>query len=145
MAELPFPSVTICSPGLDMEAVKEAILDDFNVWLNKGKSEGDYQELLDQFVEEKYGRKVTEENILAKIKALNLPPSESTEIDRRNKILQNMALCRKLQNRESAVSRWKRSGQGNHFDSWLIYSCLQIAISTMIPLALLAVAIYTAQ
>ena len=28
--ELPFPSVTICSPGLNMEAVEEALLEDFN-------------------------------------------------------------------------------------------------------------------
>ena len=115
MAELPFPSVTICSPGLDMEAVKEAILDDFNGWLNEeGKTDGDYQELLDQFMEEKYGRKVTEGNILAKIKALNSPPSENT---RGNEVLQNLASCRHQQNRESAVSRRKRSAQGEHFDS----------------------------
>ena len=115
MADLPFPSVTICSPGLDMEAVKEAILDDFNGWLNEeGKTDGDYQELLDQFMEEKYGRKVTEENILAKIKALNSPPSENT---RGNEVLQNLALCRNQQNRENVVSRRKRSAQGNHIDS----------------------------
>ena len=28
MSELKFPSVTICSPGLNMEAVKDATLDD---------------------------------------------------------------------------------------------------------------------
>ena len=30
--KLDFPSVTICSPGLNMKAVKEVIFEDFNYW-----------------------------------------------------------------------------------------------------------------
>ena len=30
--ELDFPSVMICSPGLNMKAVKEVIFEEFNYW-----------------------------------------------------------------------------------------------------------------
>ena len=53
--KLPFPSVTICSPGLNMEAVEEALLEDFNQWLSeKSMTEGSLEGRLDEFMEEKY-------------------------------------------------------------------------------------------
>ena len=61
MTDLAFPSVTICSPGLNMEAVKEAILDDFDKWMNE--TGGNYKEQLDDFMEEKYARTIGEKMI----------------------------------------------------------------------------------
>ena len=61
VTELPFSSVTICSPGLNMEAVKEALLDDFDQWLNENGKKTDEKSLedrLDEFMEEKYATKV---------------------------------------------------------------------------------------
>ena len=61
MTELPFPSVTICSPGLNMEAVEEALLEDFEHWLNEnGKTDENesLEDRLDEFMEEKYATKV---------------------------------------------------------------------------------------
>ena len=61
VTELPFPSVTICSPGLNMEAVEEALLEDFEQWLydsgktNYGES---LENQLNEFMEEKYATKV---------------------------------------------------------------------------------------
>ena len=61
MIELPFPSVTICSPGLNMEAVEEALLEDFDQWLNDNGKNIERENLgdrLDEFMEEKYATKV---------------------------------------------------------------------------------------
>ena len=61
MTELPFPSVTICSPGFNMEAVEEALLEDFEQWLNENGKKTDRESLedrLDEFMEEKYAAKV---------------------------------------------------------------------------------------
>ena len=61
MTELPFPSVTICSPGLNMEAVEEALLEDFDQWLNDNGKNIERENLgdrLDEFMEEKYATKV---------------------------------------------------------------------------------------
>ena len=59
VTELSFPSVTICSPGLNMEAVQDALLDDFNIWLKEeGKMGGSSKERFDEYVEEKYAAKV---------------------------------------------------------------------------------------
>ena len=78
--ELAFPSVTICSSGLNMEAVKEAIALDFKKW--KEEEEGRSKEDIDEFMAEKYAMAVGKENIFEKIKAMTLPPidKESTDI-----------------------------------------------------------------
>ena len=79
VAELPFPSVTICSPGLNMKAVEEALLEDFNLWgkENRNTNKGSLENRLDEFMEEKYA--TTAENILETIKAMNSPPPSSEE------------------------------------------------------------------
>ena len=109
VSELPFPSVTICSPGLNMEAVKEALLDDFNNWLNvEGKAEGNYEDLMDEFMEEKYATKVAEGNIFDQIKEMNSPPStENQDCEGCSATLQNLAACKEANN-----GRKKRSLEG---------------------------------
>ena len=110
MEELPFPSVTICSPGLNMKAVEEALLEDFEGWRNdNGKAhEGCLEKHLEEFMDEKYA--TTAEKILETIKAMNSPPP-SNEKETSNKagaVLQNLAACE----RDKASSRKKRSTAG---------------------------------
>ena len=76
--ELAFPSVTICSSGLNMEAVKEAIAKDFKEWKEE---EGRSKEDIDEFMEEKYAMAVGKENIFEKIKAMTLPPMDKESRD----------------------------------------------------------------
>ena len=113
MTDLAFPSVTICSPGLNMEAVKEAILDDFDKWLNE--SGGNYKEQLDDFIEEKYARKVGEGNIFEQIKAMNSPPAaDSQDCKGCSAGLQTLAACTERNEDHEATSgrRRKRSSGG---------------------------------
>ena len=113
MTDLAFPSVTICSPGLNMEAVKEAILDDFDKWLNE--TGGNYKEQLDDFMEEKYAIKVEEGNIFDQIKAMNSPPSaDSQECKGCSAGLQTLVACseRNRQHGTTSGSRRKRSSGG---------------------------------
>ena len=121
MTDLNFPSVTICSPGLNMEAVKEAILDDFDKWLNE--SGGNYKEQLDHFMEEKYAKKVGEGNIFEQIKAMNSPPSaDNQECKGCSAGLQTLAACteRNGDNGATSSSRRKRSSGGNDVSRILI-------------------------
>ena len=115
VSELPFPSVTICSPGLNMKAVEEALLDDFDLWLKeKGKADEEgLKNRLDEFVEEKY--KTTAEKILETIKAMNSPPPPSDEEKTSNKAssaLQNLAACEGAGGESDKASRKKRSTAG---------------------------------
>ena len=110
MEELPFPSVTICSPGLNMKAVEEALLEDFGQWRNENRKtdEGSLEEQLYEFMDEKYV--TTAEKIRETIKAMNSPPP-SNEKETSNKagaVLQNLAACEK----DKAGSRKKRSTAG---------------------------------
>ena len=117
MTDLAFPSVTICSPGLNMEAVKEAILDDFDKWLNE--TGGNYKEQLDDFMEEKYARKVGDENIFEQIKALNSPPSANSQCKGCSAGLQTLAACSE-NNGDTSGSRRKRSSGGKDVSRILI-------------------------
>ena len=107
--ELAFPSVTICSSGLNMEAVKEALLDEFNIWLNlEGKAQRNYEDLMDEFMEEKYATKVAEGNIFDQIREMNSPPStENQDCEGCSTTLQNLAACK-----EASNGRKKRSTEG---------------------------------
>ena len=110
MEELPFPSVTICSPGLNMEAVGEALLEDFNHWLSETRrTDGNLEDWLDEFMEEKYA--TTAENIFETIKAMNSPPpsSEKDTSSRASAVLQNLVACKA---KEAESIRKKRSNEG---------------------------------
>ena len=64
--DLDFPSVTICSSGLNMEAVRKALFNDFANWRidNKRRVQGlDDRNALNKYMEEKYAMKVGEGNI----------------------------------------------------------------------------------
>ena len=92
--ELAFPSVTICAPGLNMEAVKEAIFNDFSKWKEEeDKAEGKPQEDIDEFMESKFGMKVGEGNIFDTIQAMTLPPVEKEENSDHSAILENLVKC----------------------------------------------------
>ena len=111
MTELQFPSVTICSPGLNMEAVKEALLDEFNNWLNEEeKTRENYKDLMDEFMDEKYATKVAEGNIFDQIKEMNSPPKECNGC---SSTLQNLAACRQGNGQTDNRARQKRSTEGN--------------------------------
>ena len=115
VTRLPFPSVTICSPGLNMEAVEKAILDDFEQWQNEtGKMEEmSLEDQLEEFMEERYA--TTTEDILETIRAMHLPPGGKENGGITSAILRNLVACNA---RESGVaeesSRRKRSSEGEH-------------------------------
>ena len=82
VTDLDFPSVTICSSGLNMEAVRQALFNDFANWrmTNQETIEDldNQQEALNVYMEEKYAMKVGEGNIFDTIKGLNSPPMGET-------------------------------------------------------------------
>ena len=77
VTDLAFPSVTICSPGLNMEAVKEAIFKDFNQWRGEEGKGSSKEEEVDEYMEEKYAMKVGEGNIFDFIADMMLPSASS--------------------------------------------------------------------
>ena len=112
VTELPFPSVTICSPGLNMEAVKEALLDDFEHWLYENdKSLGNRRKQLDVFMKEKYATRVAEGNFFDRIKEMNSPPSSSGQETR---ALHNLAACAAAAktDKDGSISRRKKRDTG---------------------------------
>ena len=110
VTELPFPSVTICSPGLNMKAVEEALLEDFDLWLRESGTtdEGSPENQLDEFMEEKYATTLVSENVFGTIKAM-ISPSPSSD-------LQNLVACEATRGESDMGSRKKRSpaGEGVH-------------------------------
>ena len=62
ITELDFPAITICSEGLDMEAVEKVIENDFEEWkkenkANRAKRDVDEEEEVKNFLENIYGIK----------------------------------------------------------------------------------------
>ena len=111
--ELAFPSVTICSPGLNMEAVEEAVYKDYKRW---NREEGNSEKEIEDFMEEMYAMKVGKANIFDKIKAMNLPPI-SKESEASSVLLENIATCGNTNSpradRKKRNSRGKRSVPNN--------------------------------
>ena len=66
--ELAFPSVTICSPGLNMEAVEEAVYKDYKRW---NSEEGNSHKDIGDFMEGIYAMKIGKENIYGPSKRLS--------------------------------------------------------------------------
>ena len=95
--DLAFPSVTICAPGLNMEAVKEALFYDFNIW--RGDKETSLKSI-NEFMEEKYAMRVEEGNILDIIRDMNLP-SISSQSKNSIAIVDNLVSCEKGKENES--------------------------------------------
>ena len=104
VTDLPFPSVTICSPGLNMDAVEEALVDVFEDWLaSEGKTGGSLEDRLAEFMEETFA---TSGNIFETIKAMNIP-SASDERDT-SALLQKMIACEATDAEEGRSKRRKR-------------------------------------
>ena len=77
---LPFPAVTICSSGLDMEAVKKALMIDFGAWMmEEGRTSTNKEEdkeNWEEFMKEKFAIKDRSKNIFDILKALQSPNPE---------------------------------------------------------------------
>ena len=116
VTDLDFPSVTICSSGLNMEAVRQALFNDFANWrmTNKETIEdlANQHEALNVYMEEKYAMKVGEGNIFDTIKGMNSPPMGDTETEKGNTaaVVSSIASCAKK--KESHNIRKKRSDEG---------------------------------
>ena len=106
-SELAFPSVTVCSPGLNMEAVEEALYQDFESWreTTRGNKGNSYEEDINLFMEAEYAMKVGKGNIFDTIRALVLPPT-SFESPSSSAALEIQATCE--EDKSSKSSRLKR-------------------------------------
>ena len=121
VTDLDFPSVTICSSGLNMEAVRQALFNDFANWRITNNQEtiedlASQHEALNVYMEEKYAMKVGEGNIFDTIKGLNSPPMGDSETEKGNTaaVVSSLASCAKKN--ESHNIREKRSGEGNRMN-----------------------------
>ena len=93
-----------------MEAVKEALLDEFNNWLNEEKkTRENYKDLMDEFMKEKYAKEVAKGNIFDQIKEMNSPPKECKGC---SSTLQNLVACRQGNGQTDNSGRKKRSTEG---------------------------------
>ena len=115
--EITFPAVTICRDGVDMNAVEEAIFEDFTKWKQSSgrtsKSKKEDEDLLHEYMAETY--KVSgKRNIFDLVKA-HLSPDIS-ESNMNGAILDNLNACQKRKTigakREAQVKakkkRWKK-------------------------------------
>ena len=98
-----FPSVTICSPGLNMEAVEEHVFKDFERW---NKEKGNANKDVGDFMEEMYAMKIGKWNIFDKVKAMTLPPISSDSAG--SSVLENLAACSRAENKSKTSTRRKR-------------------------------------
>ena len=84
VSELDFPSVTICSSGLDMEAVRRALFNDFANWKIDNKdhvSHLDDEERVDVYMNETYAMSPGDGNLFETIKEMNSPPMDEDRDD----------------------------------------------------------------
>ena len=106
---LPFPAVTICSSGLDMEAVKKALMVDFDAWMmEEGRTSTNKEEdkeNWEKFMKEKFAIKDRSKNIFDILKALQSPNPEQTMKSLFQ--MESVIACAKGQG--SVVRRKKRS------------------------------------
>ena len=98
-----------------MEAVEEAVLEDFDQWLKaNSKEDKSFQDQLSVFMEEKYARMPTDGSIFDQIKAMNSPPPLSDKNEDcktcSSARLQNLAACAKKTQQD--LERRKRSTSG---------------------------------
>ena len=109
MTDLDFPSVTICSSGLNMEAVRRALYNDFANWRidNKRRVQGlDDQNALTKYMEEKYAMTIGEGNIFDTIKGMNSPPVGETEKgNNAAAVVSSLASCVKKNESRSEIEK----------------------------------------
>ena len=110
--ELAFPSVTICSPGLNMEAVKEAVFQDFENWQLETGNRASSPEDVDVFMEAKYRIKAGKGNIFDKVKEMASPPINKDDTSS-STLLENLATCKELNSSTSTTA-----GAGGNCNHW---------------------------
>ena len=115
MSEIPFPTVTICSPGLYRDNVQTSLEKSFNQWrLGKDKSWDrlGIPMLMAEFLEEKFQIREREVNLID-ILNMMITPGEVDTILAANGVRENEQAC------ALKASREKRSGS---FD-WKLFNC----------------------
>ena len=119
-SELAFPSVTVCSPGINMEAVEEALYQDFESWreTTRGDKGNSYEEDINLFMEAEYAMKVGKGNIFDTIRALVLPPT-SLESPSSSAALENQAKCR--EDKELKSNRPKRATASGKINALVLF------------------------
>ena len=114
VSELDFPSVTICSSGLNMEAVRRALFNDFANWKisdeDKVSNLGD-EDALKIYMEEKYAISPGGGSILDTIKGMNSPPvGKGDKNENTAAVASTLASCSEKSGNQAR--RKKRSDEG---------------------------------
>ena len=124
VTDLDFPSVTICSSGLNMEAVRRALYNDFANWRINNTGIEDDQKALNKYMEEKYTMKVGEGNILDTIKGMNSPPEKGKAAV----VVNSLASCAKKDN--SRRKRESHKGETNGTNTRMKRSAVEGKLAT---------------
>lgn len=105
-----------------MKAVEEALLDDFNHWLNEsGKADGSFEDRLSNFMKDKFATTVATENIFETIKTMNSPPTPNEETADESAVLQHVVACAGKLGQGDGSSRKKRSTEGKRLTDLTMY------------------------
>ena len=97
--------------------MKDAILDDFEVWLRRnGRVDKRYQDQLDVFMEDRYAMKPADGSIFDQIKAMNSPPlsSEKNEDCKTCSSARIQNLAAFVKNEQQHLARRRRSTSGKN-------------------------------
>ena len=119
VTSLPFPGVTICTSGLNMEAVAEELMKDFTNWKNN-ENETQVDRVRDQFLFEEFMRLKFEiidigaMNIFDILKSLHSPDPEKTL---KSLSVMNTVIACAGQQRTKRQTSTKPAGDRNHIDS----------------------------
>ena len=97
ITDLSFPAVTICSKGLNMEAVKMAVEQDYIQWSNdqtRRKREVSTGSTVEEFMRTRFGVEEDGANLLDVLQAMAAPdPAAATN----NVVRENLVACREEQ------------------------------------------------
>ena len=105
-----------------MKAVEEALLDDFNHWLNEsGKADGSFEDRLSNFMNDKFATTVATENIFETIKTTNSPPTPNEETADESAVLQHVVACAGKAGQADGSIRKKRSIEGKGLTDLTMY------------------------
>ena len=117
MSSISFPAVTVCSEGLDMDAVNEMIIEEFKVWKNNRSSvpEGNDKALLDKFMEDKFAIK-EDENIFDLLRAMSSPSPDKSMAE--SNVLGSIAACA---NQKGEAKERKRRQTSTSLSVKLVY------------------------
>ena len=109
VTSISFPAVTICSEGVDLDAVTKVIAEEFKAWKEKrnisSSSLEEDKKLLDKFVEDEYAIE-KEENIFDFVRAMNSPNPDKSLAE--SSVLGNVAACSKEEEGKETKQRNKR-------------------------------------